>query len=68
MSKQNNDLYSLINPETRVSYEFTQRDDGNYTVIRVWLSDNEREYMGFYPLVQARNYWNALVNDGFVRA
>lgn len=68
MSTQEHDLYSLVNHLDRVVYEFANMGNDRYQVTRVWLNDNEREYMGTYPANHARSYWDGLVRLGFVRS
>jgi len=63
-----NDLYTLTSHERGVRYEFTVRDEVFYVVTRVWLLDNEREYMGVYNKTEARKFWNGLAAQGFVKA
>ena len=62
-----NDLYALTNHERGVRYEFAIKD-GVYIVTRVWLLDNEREYMGAYNKTAARKFWDGLAAQGFVKA
>jgi hypothetical protein len=62
-----NYLYALTHYERGVRYEFTVKD-GVYVVTRVWLLDNEREYMGVYNKTAARKFWNGLADQGFVKA
>jgi hypothetical protein len=68
MSDTNRELYTLVNHTMKASYEFHEKANGYYTVTRVWLVDNEGEFMGTYDKDDARSYWNSLVDSGFVRA
>ena len=68
MSSKETDLYTLTNKSERLLYEFQKQTSGMYRVIRVWLNDGEREYMGTYQTGAARGFWNSLVSSGFTRA
>ena len=68
MSDKNRELYTLVHHGQKAAYEFHEKANGYYTVTRVWLSDNEGEFMGTYNKDDARSYWNSLVASGFVRA
>jgi hypothetical protein len=67
-----NDLYTLTNEREGTRYELKRGTGdlwcGMYLVTRVWLADNEREYMGAYDKNAARKYWDSLVASGFVKA
>lgn len=68
MSNTKRELYTLVHHAQKCSYEFHEKANGQYTVTRVWLTDNEGEFMGAYNREDARSYWDSLVNSGFVRA
>jgi hypothetical protein len=67
MSTEPSALGNLINRRKGMRYEFLRGKDDSIIVHRVWLSDNEREYMGRYDNAFALEFWNGLIRDGFTK-
>jgi hypothetical protein len=59
-------LVNLISKKQGMRYEFARMGDDDVVVHRVWLSDEEREFAGRYNNLGAKDFWVALVRDGFV--